>query len=58
MTRKRKVIPSVKLERHPHRDTKERLRQVYQLLIEAQQSTEQNTEVKEDQENMSQEVMS
>lgn len=58
MAGKRKAMPTVKLERHPHWEAKERLRQAYQLLIEAQQITEQNAEVKEDQENKLQEVMS
>jgi hypothetical protein len=58
MVRKRKAIPTVKLERHPHRDARERLRQAYQLLLEAHQSAPGNAEDKEDEERMSQEVMS
>jgi hypothetical protein len=42
MARKRKALPTVKLERHPHRDATERLRQAYQLLNE----THQNVQVK------------
>lgn len=56
MTRKRNAIPGVKLERHPHRDAKERLRQAYHLLIDAQQ-TEKCTEV-ENEEKAYQEVLS
>jgi len=58
MARKRKVLPTVKLERHPHRDAKARLQQAYQLLIEAHQSEQGTAEVKEDKEHVSQEVMS
>ena len=58
MARRRKVLLTVKLERHPHRDANERLRQAYQLLIEAHQSAQGTAEVKEDKENVSQEVMS
>jgi hypothetical protein len=56
MERKRKELPSVKLERHPHRDAKERLRQAYQLLIEAHQNAQGNAKVEKDEEHTPQEV--
>ena len=58
MVHKRKAIAVVKLERHPHRDARERLRQAYILLIEANQNAQENTEVKKDEENISKEVVS
>jgi hypothetical protein len=58
MAQKRKVITIVKLERHPHRDARERLRQAYILLIKANQNAQENTEVKKDEENTSKEVIS
>ena len=58
MARKPKAMPTVKLERQPHREARERLRQAYQLLIEAHQSAQGNTEVEKDEEKTLQEVTS
>ena len=56
MTRKARGTPTVKLERYPHRDAMARLRQAYQLLIEAHQGTEDNAEIQPDEEHRLQEV--
>ena len=57
MAKKQKAPPAVKLERHPHRAAMERLQRAYQLLIEANQSTE-IIDVEQKDENTSQEVLS
>jgi len=57
MAKKQKAPPTVKLERQPHRAAMERLQRAYQLLIEANQSTE-IIDVEQKDENTSQEVLS
>jgi len=56
MARKRKALPTIKLERHPHRDAAERLQQAYQILLEAHRNIQGNAEVKKDEDNQLQEV--
>lgn len=57
MAKKQKAPPAVKLECQPHRTAMERLQRAYQLLIEANQSTE-IINVEQKDENTSQEVLS
>lgn len=57
MAKKQKALPTVKLERQPHRAAMERLQRAYQLLIEANQSTE-IIDVEQKDETTSQEVLS
>lgn len=58
MAKKRNAVPKVNLERHPHREAHQRLRQGYQRLLEAHQEPSHITEAEQEAQQLSQEVVS